>query len=117
MDSIFYWLLDRIINFLARINPARAKKADAIKAEADRLAELSAENERQRKISEAQYFESSENRKHWDKLAAESQEREKESEQRLRASQDRIRAISDEAKKLKEVINRRSDVDVLRDRL
>lgn len=37
MSSVFYWLLDRLIAFLANLNPERAKKVEEIRAEAKRL--------------------------------------------------------------------------------
>jgi len=37
MNQVFYWLIDRLIDFLASTNPARAQKAEAIRAEAARL--------------------------------------------------------------------------------
>lgn len=37
MSSVFYWLLDQLIAFLANLNPERAKKVEAIKTEAARL--------------------------------------------------------------------------------
>lgn len=109
VERFFYWLLDRLVDFLGGLNPERAKKIEAIKAEAARLDALAKEAALEAQKSEAQYLESVRNREAWDKLIAESREAEKESESRLRDAQGRLAAREDEIKKINQAVLDRSD--------
>jgi hypothetical protein len=118
MNAILLWLWRKLTAYIeGALDPdwkARAEAFEAKVAEQEKRAAEAAELARQ---SEAAYLESVKNREEWDRLLAESKEREKESEERLRASQARITAITDEVKKLHEAIDSRSDANALRDRL
>lgn len=114
LERLFYWLIDRMADFLGGLNPERKKKIEAIKAEGARLEALAIAAEAQRAESEAQYKKNADLRAEWDRLAAESERQAIESQARAVASQMREREIEDQNRKAKEAIDRMSPSERIR---
>jgi len=118
LETLLRWAalwLARILNKYG--DPTLQTKLDAFNkrvAEAEQREKDAEELVRQ---SAKAFQESVESRKEWQKLLTESQAKQSQLESELRASQERVIQIQDEARKAKEILNSRSDADVLRDPL
>lgn len=112
LSRLLYWLIDRLADFLGGLNPARAKKIEAMKVEGARLDALAKEAEGQYKAAEA-------SRRQWEQQTLESVAKQaalrtefEASEKVITMLEDEIVAIQKRAKELNATVRSRSDDDV-----
>lgn len=113
--STFLWaLFDRLVDFLANLNPERAKKAQAFRDEAKRLNVLAKQAEEDQRQSEIQYAAAVRRRQEIDARIVQNGELIAAAEGRLLESQKRIEQINAELEKANQAVRDRSDDDAFR---
>lgn len=113
MSAIFYWIVDRLIDFLANLNPERAAKVEQIRLEAVRLDGLFKQAEEDKRQSEAQYAASLLERQLLQAQIAENWRLFTLDEKKLEESETRRRQIRDEAIKREKEIDSRTTDDLI----